>query len=215
MSLSMSIHPFLLFIIQFITLKLYVTHWWDIFFPISTDFVICKLKDVWRISWLKRLNLECCLDIKTYRYNHSFTSITVMTVITMTQCKAGPNYMLILLTLTWPVLTLPSRPLLTSKSPDHCLMKSFSSIVWINVISESPLMTIWFDLVWFCVPDIGERSGALKVDLCFWLVAGGLASVRVGRHAVETDLVAPGKKVWAKRLETWHIDTDKYKHRLA
>lgn len=41
-------------------------------------------------------------------------------------------------------------------------------------------------------PDVGQRSGALKVDPGFWLVAGGLASVGVGRHAVETDLVAPG-----------------------
>lgn len=46
-----------------------------------------------------------------------------------------------------------------------------------------------------CLPDVGKRPGALKVDLCFWLVTGGLASVRVGGHAVETDLVAPGEEV--------------------
>lgn len=45
------------------------------------------------------------------------------------------------------------------------------------------------------LPDVGKRPGALIVDLCFWLVTGGLASVRVGGHAVETDLVAPGEEV--------------------
>ena len=43
-----------------------------------------------------------------------------------------------------------------------------------------------------CLPDISKRPSALKVNLGLWFVAGGLPSVRVGGHAVETDLVAPG-----------------------
>lgn len=58
---------------------------------------------------------------------------------------------------------------------------------------------LFYDLVWFGLPDVGKRSGALKVNLGFWLVAGGLASVGVGGHAVETDLVAPGQEVKAQR----------------
>lgn len=57
----------------------------------------------------------------------------------------------------------------------------------------SPLTNVRLGLA--LLPDIGERSGALKVNLGLWLVAGRLAGVRVGRHAVEADLVAPGHKV--------------------
>lgn len=66
-------------------------------------------------------------------------------------------------------------------------------------------------MVWFGLPDVGKRSGALKVNLGFWLVAGGLASVRVGGHAVETDLVAPGQEVKAQRLDALMYNSRKEK----
>lgn len=61
------------------------------------------------------------------------------------------------------------------------------------------LLTVCFDVVRFGLPDVGKRSGALKVNPGFWFVTGGLASVRVGGHAVEADLVAPGQEAKAKR----------------
>lgn len=38
-------------------------------------------------------------------------------------------------------------------------------------VCHCSFMTV-FNLVWFCLPNVGERSGALKVNLGFWLVAG-------------------------------------------
>jgi len=44
------------------------------------------------------------------------------------------------------------------------------------------------------LPDVGERSCALEVGPGLRLLTGGLARVRVGRHAVEANLVAPGTR---------------------
>lgn len=82
-----------------------------------------------------------------------------------------------------------SRDPLNSKSPRSlCYVALNSSSDKWNLTG---LTVRLYGFVGFGLPDVGERSGALKVNLDFRLVAGGLASVRVGGHAVETDLVAP------------------------
>lgn len=50
------------------------------------------------------------------------------------------------------------------------------------------------------VPDVRQGPGAFEVDPGLGLVAGGLACVRVGGHAVETDLVAPGSERTQRRV---------------
>lgn len=44
-------------------------------------------------------------------------------------------------------------------------------------------------------PDVGQRACALEVGLGLWFIAGRLASVGVGGHTVEANLVAPGQEV--------------------
>lgn len=70
---------------------------------------------------------------------------------------------------------------------------------WRSALVCPSTFPIVFELVGFCLPDVGKRSRALEVNLGFWLVAGGLASVRIGGHAVETDLVAPEQEAKEER----------------
>lgn len=101
--------------------------------------------------------------------------------------------------LTWPLFT-SLKPLLSWK------------YLYSQDSSHKLLMTVWSVLVWSSLPDISERSGALKVDSGFWLIAGGLASVRVGGHTIETDLVAPGQERWdarwlcnSRKMKRWKV----------
>lgn len=99
------------------------------------------------------------------------------------------------------IFALTSEGLLTRESPRHCLVVGVHPLKThrVSFCDLFYLLTVFFFLVWFCLPDVGERSGALKVNPGIRLIAGGLASVRVGGHTVETNLVAPGQEVKAKK----------------
>lgn len=45
------------------------------------------------------------------------------------------------------------------------------------------------------LPHVGQRACALEVGLGIWFITGRLASVGVGGHTVEANLVAPGQEV--------------------